>query len=417
LFIIELNNFMLLSDLFSETYRAIISNKTRSGLTVLGVVIGIASVIAMVSIGAGAQSSIESNIEAIGSNLLMVMPGMQRGVGTQVKGGQGSATSLTIDDAEAIETEISGIKDVASDVSGRYQVKQKANNTNTSVVGVTANYPEVRNVEIANGVFFTEAQNESAVKVAVLAPTARDDLFGEDSEDYLGKTIRINSIDFKVVGLTESKGSSGSSNDDDKIYIPIKTAQKFLSGSDSVSTISISAVDSENLSAVQTEVSDLLLKRHKISDSDSADFSIMNQADLVETASSVTGTFTILLAAIAGISLLVGGIGIMNMMLTTVTERTREIGLRKAIGAKRNDISWQFLTESIMITFLGGLFGVGLGWGASLVISTFFDTNTVVSYSSILLAFGVSAGIGIIFGYYPARRAARLNPIECLRYE
>ncbi len=408
---------MLLSDLFSETYRAIISNKTRSGLTVLGVVIGIASVIAMVSIGAGAQSSIESNIEAIGSNLLMVMPGMQRGVGTQVKGGQGSATSLTIDDAEAIETEISGIKDVASDVSGRYQVKQKANNTNTSVVGVTANYPEVRNVEIANGVFFTEAQNESAVKVAVLAPTARDDLFGEDSEDYLGKTIRINSIDFKVVGLTESKGSSGSSNDDDKIYIPIKTAQKFLSGSDSVSTISISAVDSENLSAVQTEVSDLLLKRHKISDSDSADFSIMNQADLVETASSVTGTFTILLAAIAGISLLVGGIGIMNMMLTTVTERTREIGLRKAIGAKRNDISWQFLTESIMITFLGGLFGVGLGWGASLVISTFFDTNTVVSYSSILLAFGVSAGIGIIFGYYPARRAARLNPIECLRYE
>jgi len=408
---------MLLSDLFSETYRAIISNKTRSGLTVLGVVIGIASVIAMVSIGAGAQSSIESNIEAFGSNLLMVMPGMQRGVGTQVKGGQGSATSLTIDDAEAIETEISGIKDVASDVSGRYQVKQKANNTNTSVVGVTANYPEVRNVEIANGVFFTEAQNESAVKVAVLAPTARDDLFGEDSEDYLGKTIRINSIDFKVVGLTESKGSSGSSNDDDKIYIPIKTAQKFLSGSDSVSTISISAVDSENLSAVQTEVSDLLLKRHKISDSDSADFSIMNQADLVETASSVTGTFTILLAAIAGISLLVGGIGIMNMMLTTVTERTREIGLRKAIGAKRNDISWQFLTESIMITFLGGLFGVGLGWGASLVISTFFDTNTVVSYSSILLAFGVSAGIGIIFGYYPARRAARLNPIECLRYE
>ncbi len=408
---------MLLSDLFSETYRAIISNKTRSGLTVLGVVIGIASVIAMVSIGAGAQSSIESNIESIGSNLLMVMPGMQRGVGTQVKGGQGSATSLTIDDAEAIETEISGIEDVAADVSGRYQVKQKANNTNTSVVGVTANYPEVRNVEIANGVFFTEAQNESAAKVAVLAPTARDDLFGEDSEDYLGKTIRINSIDFKVVGLTESKGSSGSSNDDDKIYIPIKTAQKFLSGSDSVSTISISAVDSENLSAVQTEVSDLLLKRHKISDSDSADFSIMNQADLVETASSVTGTFTILLAAIAGISLLVGGIGIMNMMLTTVTERTREIGLRKAIGAKRNDISWQFLTESIMITFLGGLFGVGLGWGASLIITNFFDVNTVISYSSILLAFGVSAGIGIIFGYYPARRAARLNPIECLRYE
>lgn len=408
---------MLLLDLFSETYSAITSNKTRTSLTVLGIVIGIASVIAMVSIGSGAKSSIESSIQSIGSNLLMVMPGAQRGVGSQVRGGQGSATTLTIDDADSIAVEVSGIQEVASEVSSRYQVKQKANNTNTSVVGVTANYTTVRNVPVAQGIFFTAAQNNSAAKVAVLAPTTRDDLFGEDSESFLGKTIRINSIDFKVIGLTEAKGGSGFSNQDDKIYIPINTAQKFLTGNDSVSTISISATDSKDLTAVQNQVSELLLKRHNITDSTAADFSIMNQADIVETASSVTGTFTMLLAAIAGISLLVGGIGIMNMMLTTVTERTREIGLRKAIGAKRGDISWQFLAESVMITFLGGLFGVALGWGVSLIMKNFFSINTVVSYSSILLAFCVSAGIGIIFGYYPARRAARLNPIDCLRYE
>ncbi|MFA5248815.1 MAG: ABC transporter permease [Patescibacteria group bacterium] len=408
---------MLLGDLFSETYSAIISNKTRTGLTVLGIVIGIASVIAMVSIGAGAQSSIEENIQAIGSNLLMVTPSAQRGVGTQIRSGQGSAKTLTIEDADAIGNDVLGVEAVAAETSNRYQVKQKANNTNTSIIGVTSNYTIVRNIPVADGVFFTSAQNANAAKVAVLGPTTRDDLFGENSEDYLGKTIRINSIDFKVIGLTEAKGGSGFSNQDDRIYIPINTAQRLLTGDKSVSTISVSAADSKNLPVVQNNIQELLLKRHNITDLTAADFSILNQADIVATASSVTGTFTMLLAAIAGISLLVGGIGIMNMMLTTVTERTREIGLRKAIGAKRGDISWQFLTESVMITFLGGLFGVALGWGVSLIITKFFNVNTVVSYSSIFLAFCVSAGIGIIFGYYPARRAARLNPIDCLRYE
>ena len=274
----------------------------------------------------------------------------------------------------------------------------------------------MRNVEIDQGSFISDQNLKNLSKVAVLGPTTRDDLFGSSSS-AIGQTIKIKGADYKVIGITKAKGGSGFGSQDDMVFIPLTSAQKFLAGDDYVTTISVQATDASSMSTIQQQITDLLLNRHKIKNAQLADFNIMNQADIVATASSVTNTFTILLAAVAGISLVVGGIGIMNMMLTTVTERTKEIGLRKAIGAKRHDINLQFLTEAVMLTFIGGLIGVFLGWSVSFGISYFGILQTKVSVSSILLAFGVSAVIGIIFGYYPARRAASLNPIEALRYE
>ena len=250
----------------------------------------------------------------------------------------------------------------------------------------------------------------------MLGPTTRDDLFGT-GVDPIGQSIRINKVDFKVVGVTKSKGGSGFGSQDDMIFVPLSTAQRFLAGDTYVTTISIEAADQNSMVTIQQQINDLLLQRHNISNPQLADFQILNQSDIVSAASSVTNTFTILLASIAGISLIVGGIGIMNMMLTTVTERTREIGLRKAIGAKRKDISLQFLSESVMLTFFGGLIGIVLGWLLAFGVTQFGGIATKISLVSILLAFGVSAAIGIIFGYYPARRASKLNPIDALRYE
>jgi len=407
---------MTIRDIFEETYGALSGNKVRSGLTMLGIVIGIGSVIAMVSIGQGAQGSITSRIQSIGSNLVLITPGAQRGPGAEVSAGRGSARSLTQADADAIIGSITSAKAIAPEISRRYQVTAKGTNTNTSVIGTTAAYTEVRNVEIDEGSFVSSQHIASLSKVAVLGPTTRDDLFGVGAE-AIGQTIRINNIQFKVVGITKAKGGSGFGNQDDAIYIPLSTAQRYLAGDTYVTTISVSAIDAESMGRVQQEITDLLLLRHHISDPTQADFSVLNQADIVATASSVTATFTILLAAVAGISLIVGGIGIMNMMLTTVTERTREIGLRKAIGAKNADISIQFLTEAVALTFIGGIIGVILGWGVAFGMTFFGVLQTSVSLSSVILAFGVSALIGIVFGYYPARRAASLSPIEALRYE
>lgn len=407
---------MTIFDLLEETYLALSANKVRSGLTILGIVIGISSVIAMVAIGQGAQGAIESQIQSIGSNLILVMPGAQRGPGVQISTGRGSARSLTGDDAEAITSQVASLEAVAPELSGRYQIASKGQNTNTQVVGVTSDYPLVRNLQIAEGDFVSEQNVRSLAKVAVLGPTVRDDIFGEGAE-ALGQKIRIKGVEFKVIGVTATKGGSGFGSQDDMVFIPLTAAQKFLAGDDYLTTISLKAQSAEVMSAVQEEVTNLLLDRHHLRDITAADFSILNQADIVATASSITQTFTILLAAVAGISLLVGGIGIMNMMLTTVTERTREIGLRQAIGAKKRDISRQFLTEAILLTFIGGLVGIILGWLFSFAITYFGLIQTSISLSSVLLAFGVSAAIGIIFGYYPARRAASLNPIEALRYE
>jgi ABC-type antimicrobial peptide transport system permease subunit len=376
---------MRITDLLEETYSAVTVNKVRSGLTVLGIVIGIGSVIAMISVGQGAQSSIQSSIQSIGSNLLVVTPGAQRVAGAPVSAGRGSAQTLTLDDASAIDSTVTNIIAISPEVSRRYQVTAKGTNTNTSVVGGEPDYATVHNVTMDLGSFITDQSVTAYSKVAVLGPTTRDDLFGAGA-DPTGQTIKINKVDFKVIGVTATKGGTGFNNPDDMVIVPITTAQRFLSGQTYVSSINI-------------------------------DFSVMNQADILAAASSVTNTFTFLLAAIAGISLLVGGIGIMNMMLTTVTERTREIGLRKAIGGKNRDITLQFLAEAIMLTLIGGVIGTALGWILAWGVTKFAGITTTVSLSSVLLAFGVSAAIGLVFGYYPASRAAKLSPIEALRYE
>ncbi len=407
---------MKILDILQETYSALSANKVRSGLTILGIVIGIGSVISMVSIGAGAQGVIESNIQSIGSNLLMVMPGAQRGPGYQVSSGRGSARTLTQSDAEAIISEIDLAEAVASELSGRYQVTSKGKNTNTSIVGTVPEYLSVRNVELDHGSFIDDRHNVGSSKVAVLGPTVSIDLFGEGI-DPVGQNIRIKNLQFKVIGVTKSKGGTGFGSQDDMIFVPLSSAQRFLVGDEYVTTISVQAKSSDDMTLIQEKITALLLDRHNISDPTLQDFSVLNQADIIATASSVTGTFTILLSAIAGISLLVGGIGIMNMMLTTVTERTKEIGLRKAIGAKRKDINSQFLIEAIALTFIGGLLGVILGALVAFLISYFDILQTEISLKAVLLAFGVSALIGIIFGYYPARRASALNPIDALRYE
>ena len=416
---------MKINDTLEETFSALLSNKVRTGLTVLGIIIGISSVIVMVSIGQGASSSITSSIESTGSNLLMITPGATKSLGYGARSAGGTAKTLTIEDSDEIKSQITAIKALTNEVSGRYQVVYKGNNTNTSIMGTDPSYAIVRNVSLLQGSFIEDSYVNSNSKVAVLGPSVVEDLFATDDETIddidlstvIGKTIKINKIEFKIIGVTESKGSSGFSNQDDTIYIPYTTAQKYLSGNEYLTEIDVQVSDSDLMTDTQTEITNLLLSLHNISDSTAADFSISNQADLLESMSSITTTLTYLLGAIAGISLLVGGIGIMNMMLTTVTERTREIGLRKAIGATGDDVSFQFLTESVVLTFSGGLIGVILGWGISFIVDYSGLTSTTVSVGSILLAVGVSAGIGIIFGYYPAKRAAKMNPIEALRYE
>jgi len=408
---------MTIKDTLEETYAALSANKIRSGLTILGIVIGIASVIALVSIGQGAQASISSSIQSIGSNLLEITPGAQRAAGGfGVSAGRGTAKSLTIADATSIASQVQNVQAVAQEVSGRYQVVGNGTNTNITVDGVSENYPGVRNVQVADGSFVTDAESASLSKVAVLGPTAVNDLIATGTEP-VGQTIRINSQQFKVIGVTVAKGGSGFGSQDDMIYIPVQTAQRFLAGNNYLTTIDVQATDASVMTQAQADITTLLLDNHHISDPTQADFSVLNQADILATASSVTQTFTILLGAVAGISLLVGGIGIMNMMLTTVTERTKEIGLRKAIGAKQHDISMQFLSEAVALTLIGGIVGIILGAGISWLVNYSGLVQTSVSVSAILLAFGVSAAIGIAFGYYPARRAASLNPIDALRYE
>ena len=405
---------MTIPDLLQETRTALSANKVRSGLTILGIVIGIASVIAMVSIGAGASASIQSSIEGLGSNLLTVMPGfLQPGRGF-VSAGRGSAQTLKNPDADLLRG-ITGVAYVSPELQRRFQIVSPAgNNTNSTVIGVTPDYASVRNVSAAEGSFIADSHLRGLGRVAVLGPTAAQDLFGD--EDALGKNIRISKVNFKIIGILETKGSAGFFNPDDTVFVPITTMQKILTGDEFLSTIAVSVTAKEDMPRVQAEATAALVQKHRV-DPQSPDFSIVSQADILGTLTQVTTTFTIFLASIAGISLVVGGIGIMNMMLTTVTERTREIGLRKAIGATKRDISMQFLTEAVALTFLGGIIGVALGWIISVLVSHFAGIATSVSLSSVILAFGVSAAIGIIFGFYPARRAAGLHPIEALRYE
>lgn len=405
---------MFLSDLLYETTTAILANKFRSGLTILGIVIGIGSVIAMISIGAGSRASIESRIQSMGSNLLYITPGTQRNF-SPVSAGRGTASSLTIDDVIAIQKQISNISGISPLIARRFQIISKTNNTNTQVQGVYPEYQAIRNIQLESGSFFSNSELQSYAKVAVLGSLTRDDLFGE-GVDVIGNTIKINGIIFKIIGITQSKG--GTAMDDDVIYIPFTTAQRFLMGNNKyVSAIYVQTESDKLIEEVKTTITNFLMERHNIFNVNSLDFTITTQADILQTASSITDTLTILLASIAGISLLVGGIGIMNMMMTMVNERIKEIGLRKAIGAKKTEITQQFLMESVVLSFIGGIFGIGLGTILAYGISYFTSITTQISWFAVLLACSVSMLIGVIFGYWPSRKAANLNPIEALRYE
>jgi len=402
-------------ELLKESFNTLRLNKMRTSLAVLGIVIGIGSVIALISIGQSSQAAVASKITSLGSNLITVSPGAQS------SGRVRTATArktLTLADATALKAAgLSAVSAVSPEYSGRLQVVAGASNTNTTVYGVTSTYSGVHNLKINGGRFITESDYNSNSHVVVLGPTVIETLYGSSSYNPIGEIIRINGLNFTVIGVTVAKGSSGMSDSDDAVYVPLSTAMKQLFGVNYLSSIAVEAASSDVMIQAQNQIGYFLLARHKLTDTSKADFTIRSQEDLLSTASSVAGTFTSLLSGVAAISLIVGGIGIMNIMLVTVTERTREIGLRKALGAKKKTIITQFLTESVILTFSGGILGIIIGVLTSYVYSRINSSTFAISPYSVLLAFTVSVVIGIIFGWYPAKRASNLQPIEALRYE
>ncbi len=408
---------MILTEIFEESIIVLRTNRLRTALSALGIIIGIGSVIALMTLGQASQKSVKERIQSLGANLLVVRPGsQQQGAFGFLRGSQGGGTTLTYEDAQAIETSqrFTTIDSVAAEYSSRAQVSYGANNTNASISGVTPTFFSLRNTKLAFGNFITDQDMLLTTKVAVIGTSTAEELFTEN-ESPLGKDIRINGTTFMVIGITESTGGFGGA--DDTIYIPLTTAQKVVFGINHVSAIYVGAKDESLMDAAQNQLGFFLLERHGLDSPDKADFSISSQEDILETASEVTKTFTMLLTGIAAISLVVGGIGIMNIMLVTVTERTTEIGIRKALGAKRKVIILQFLTEAIVLTITGGILGVVLGLGVSYILTKVMSLPQTLSLPSIGLAFGVSALIGITFGWYPAQKASKLQPIEALRYE
>ena len=406
---------MKITDLLQETKTSLLSNMTRTGLTVLGIVIGIASVIIMLSIGQGAQDSISASIGSLGSNVLTVRPGGGAGGPPGTVNTSADDIKLTMDDANLIKEKLDLAQYVSPSVQTRVQVIAGNKNISGTILGVTASYADVSAVKIDVGNFINDNQNRSFSKVVVLGSVAKTNLFGE--EDAVGKKIKIKSNSYTVIGVAVAKGGAGFASPDENIFIPINTAMQYLTGGSTVGNIAVTAKLASDMTQLQTDITNLLIQKHNIQNKDAPGFRIFNQADLLSTASSIASIFTLLLGSVAGISLVVGGIGIMNMMLTTVRERTREIGLRKAIGAKKGDIQTQFLVEAIIITVSGGIIGIIFGYGISALITYSGVITTSVSLFSVALSFGVSVFIGIVFGYYPAKKAAQLNPIDALRYE
>jgi len=403
---------MSLYDLLKEAFRSITVNKLRSGLTILGIVIGIAAVISMISIGQGTKRQITQSIESLGSNTLSIIPGGAR-IGAMFMG-RGSAQSLKEEDVEVLK-KIDGVVGVVPVVQKTFQiVAPNGNNTRAGVIGASEGIFTVREISIESGSTFNEEQVRNISKVAVLGNNIAKDLF--DDENPVGKTIRISGSNFKVIGVAAPKGGAMGLVFDDMIYIPITTMQKILSKSEYLTSILVKGKSKDILPQIQEEATILLAKKHKV-DPQNPDFSIISQEDVLSTLNQVTNTMTIFLAAIAGISLIVGGIGIMNMMLTSVTERTKEIGLRKAIGAKKREILNQFLIESVILTLIGGILGIVLGGLVSIAISKIANIPSQISVFSIILSLIFSSLVGIIFGYWPAKRAAELDPIVALRYE
>ena len=397
--------------------RALRRNTLRTLLTMLGIIIGVAAVIAMVSIGNGAKARIEAQIAAMGQNVILIMSGnMSRG---GFRMGFGSPGTLKAEDYDAIRREVDGVAAISPEIRVNAQVAAGNQNHLPTIVGVGADYLEIRSWSLLNGANFTESDVRNANKVALIGKTAAETLFGEGT-DPVGQIVRIKSAPFNIVGYLKSKGMGvglSSQDQDDVIFVPYSSAMKRLTGDTTFRSFSIQTVSPAVMDDVQQQVTELLRQRHKIAPGREDDFLVRTQREISETATETSRVMTMLLGSIAGVSLLVGGIGIMNIMLVSVTERTREIGIRMSIGARGRDILLQFLTEAVALSIVGGLIGIGLGMAASRFISEKFGWNTLISTDSILLAFVFSAAIGIFFGFYPARKAAHLDPIDALRYE
>lgn len=402
---------------FRIAVRALRTNKMRSFLTMLGIIIGIASVIAMVAIGSGASRVISEQISSMGSNMLLVLPGSLTSGGIRL--GSGSTPSLTYDDAQAIQAQCPAVAIAAPLVRGGAQLVYGNMNWSTSVLGVTPEYLVIRDWPVVSGRNFIQSDVDGATKNCLLGQTVVESLFG--SEDPLGKIIRIKKVPFKVIGILDRKGQSPQGSDqDDIVYVPVKAAQRKLLGSqfpNTVNSIMVQARSEEDLSRAEEQVTELLTQRHRIGPGRDADFTVRNLTEILSVREESSKAMSLLLGAVASISLIVGGIGIMNIMLVSVTERTREIGIRMAIGAKQRDILMQFLTEAVLLTFIGGIMGMLMGVAGAKLVSAFFDWPTLVSFNAIAMAIGFSCAVGIFFGFYPARKAASLNPIDALRYE
>jgi putative ABC transport system permease protein len=399
----------------SMAVKALRRNLMRTGLTALGMIIGVAAVIVMVSLGSGARSTIESQIKSVGSNIVMVSAGAGFG---PVRGGQGATTTLRPEDARAIRAEVPGIRYLSPGLNTRTQVISPGANWNTQVQGTSEELTLIRSWPLQFGSFFTAQDVERSAKVAVLGSVARDQLFGPDA-DPTGATIRIKNQPFKVVGVLASKGQSAmpGQDQDDTVIVPYTTVQKKLQGVEHISNITISAEDGVPLPEMTEQIAALLRSRHRIQPGEEDDFSVRTLEEFATMLTSTTTTMTYLLASIAAVSLLVGGIGIMNIMLVSVTERTREIGLRLSVGARDVDVLLQFLVEAIVLSLAGGAVGVALGFAASRAVSSLLNWSAVVTTGAVLMSFGCAAAVGIFFGFYPARKAAALDPIDALRYE
>ena len=403
---------MLFTELLKMAALSLIANKLRTLLTMLGIIIGVAAVIAMVSVGMGVKKNVVDSISRLGSNLLMVMPGSSNRGG--VRGAAG--ITLTYDDAKAIKEKIKDVSYVSPTVQGSYQVVYGHENWNTTVTGVIPEYVDIQSMTLKSGLFFSEHDVEVRSRVAVIGTTVATNLFGEVNP--VGKKIRVGNAPYTVIGLLASKGQSNMGQDqDDVVLIPLTTAQERLIGITYVRSINVQVSDSDKMDNVQAQIESLLRQRHRIKKGADDDFNVRNLTSLMETMNETTTMITLLLGAVASISLVVGGIGIMNIMMVSVTERTREIGIRKAIGATFNNVMLQFLIESTMISVIGGIIGIFLGIGLAKAISEFGNFTTVISALSIVVSFGFSLFVGIVFGMLPARKAAKLDPIDALRYE
>ena len=398
---------------FLMAWASLIANKLRSLLTMLGIIIGVAAVIALVSIGNGVKQDIEDSISSLGSNLLVVLPGAPRTPGA--RSSQGSMKSLKISDYEAI-AKLEGVKAASPMTNGSYVVIYQNKNWTTSVAGVNSNFQDVNNWTMTSGRFFSDKNFKNRERVAVVGQTVLKNLFTD--EDPVGKEIRVKNIPFRVIGVLKSKGNGTMGNDqDDTVLIPYTTSMERVEGIDYLRRVYVVAKDDESIDRLQADIENLLRVRHNIKDTNLDDFNIQNMKSIMETVAQTTGTFTLFLGAVAAISLVVGGIGIMNIMLVSVTERTREIGVRKALGATYSVIVTQFLIEAVVISLMGGFIGIAFGIGASKVIGMVSGMSTIVSVPTIIMSFAFSMAIGLIFGIYPARKAAKLNPIDALHYE